>query len=253
MKMGRLLCWVFLVLCCCLEVGPAQVKKGVEKDTVSVRQEVKSVVSQDREAAVPDSTVQSVLSAADSLQQPEMKMEEFKPDPKKAVLYALVPGLGQIYNRKYWKLPLVYGAFMGCMYAITWNNKNYQDYSAAYFGIMSDYSKVVQAQASGTEYTGPWDESWTIFVREGEESTYVSNTQFQENLQRSKDYYRRYRDLSIIITVGVYAISIIDAYIDAQLFDFDISPDLSLHWSPEVTPETRYTPASYGLNCSLKF
>ena len=77
--------------------------------------------------------------------------------------------------------------------------------------------------------------------------------QFQENLKRRKDYFRRYRDLSIIITVGVYAISIIDAYVDAQLFDFDISPDLSLHWSPEVTPKTRYTPGSYGLNCSFKF
>ena len=174
-------------------------------------------------------------------------------DPNKALLYALVPGLGQIYNRKYWKLPLVYGAFMGCMYAITWNNKNYKDYSTAYFDIMEDYQKVLAAEKDGQKYEGPWQESWTIFVRNGEESTYVSNAQFQENLKRRKDYFRRYRDLSIIITVGVYAISIIDAYVDAQLFDFDISPDLSLHWSPEVTPKTRYTPGSYGLNCSFKF
>ena len=139
------------------------------------------------------------------------------------------------------------------MYAITWNNKNYKDYSTAYFDIMEDYQKVLAAEKDGQKYEGPWQESWTIFVRNGEESTYVSNAQFQENLKRRKDYFRRYRDLSIIITVGVYAISIIDAYVDAQLFDFDISPDLSLHWSPEVTPKTRYTPGSYGLNCSFKF
>ena len=199
------------------------------------------------ETAKVDSTVKAVLSAADSLPQPKVKLKEFKPDPNKALLYALVPGLGQIYNRKYWKLPLVYGAFMGCMYAITWNNKNYKDYSTAYFDIMEDYQKVLAAEKDGEPYTGPWSESWTIFVRNGEESTYVSNAQFQENLKRRKDYFRRYRDLSIIITVGVYAISIIDAYVDAQLFDFDISPDLSLHWSPEVTPKTRYT------NCSFKF
>ena len=215
---------------------------------------VPAIVSDSVEVAAPDSTVQAVLMAADSVGVPEVKMKlAFKPNPTKAVLFALVPGLGQIYNRKYWKLPLVYGAFMGCMYAITWNNKNYKDYSTAYFDIMEDYQKVLAAEKDGQKYEGPWQESWTIFVRNGEESTYVSNAQFQENLKRRKDYFRRYRDLSIIITVGVYAISIIDAYVDAQLFDFDISPDLSLHWSPEVTPKTRYTPGSYGLNCSFKF
>lgn len=238
MRSKRAIGWLLPVLFSCIGTGYAQVKKTADRDIM---------------ATTPDSAVQAVLSAADLLPQPEVKFETFKPDPNKAILYALVPGLGQIYNRKYWKLPLVYGAFMGCMYAITWNNKNYKDYSTAYFDIMADYSKVLHAQYEGQTYTGPWSESWTIFVRRGEESSYVSNTQFQENLKRRKDYYRRYRDLSIIITAGVYAISIIDAYIDAQLFDFDISPDLSMHWSPEVTPKTRYTSASYGLNCSLKF
>ena len=90
MKMGRLLCWVFLVLCCCLEVGHAQVKKGVEKDTVSVRQEVKPVVSQDREAAVPDSTVQSVLSAADSLQQAADDLRNGTDSPGRRFLYEYI-------------------------------------------------------------------------------------------------------------------------------------------------------------------
>mgnify|MGYP000261094522 FL=1 len=93
--------------------------------------------STEAQVVVPDSAVAAVLASADSLPLPELPA--FKPDPTKAVLYsAIFPGLGQIYNRKYWKLPLVYGAFMGCAYAITWNNRNYQDYLEAYKGIMSE-------------------------------------------------------------------------------------------------------------------
>lgn len=199
-----------------------------------------------------DSTVQAVMAKADSLPQPKMEMKAFKPDPNKVLLYALVPGLGQIYNRKYWKLPIVYGAFMGCMYAITWNGRNYSDYSNAYQDIMHDYQLVLKAESEDKKYEGPWG-SWVNYVPTGQEAEYVIKTTFQDNLKRRKDFYRRYRDLSIIITVGVYALSILDAYVDAQMFDFDISPDLSLHWSPEVMPQTRYNQASYGLNCSLKF
>ena len=93
---------------------------------------VPAIVSDSVEVAAPDSTVQAVLMAADSVGVPEVKMKlAFKPNPTKAVLFALVPGLGQIYNRKYWKLPIVYGGLMGCMYAVTWNNKNYADYKNA--------------------------------------------------------------------------------------------------------------------------
>ena len=197
--------------------------------------------------AAADSTVRSVMLAADSLPKPAQIKMEFKPDPKKAVLKALVPGLGQIYNRKFWKLPIVYGGLMGCMYAVTWNNRNYQDYSTAYKDIMMD----------AEEPNRPVEEfhtSWQDFLGVGyDPKEWVTNTNFQTQLKNRKDYYRRYRDLSIIITVGVYALSIIDAYVDAQLFDFDISPDLSMHWEPSVTPQTAYSSRSYGLNCSIKF
>lgn len=197
--------------------------------------------------AAADSTVRSVMLAADSLPKPAQIKMEFKPDPKKAVLMALVPGLGQIYNRKFWKLPIVYGGLMGCMYAVTWNNRNYQDYSTAYKDIMMD----------AEDPNRPVEEfhtSWQDFLGVGyDPKEWVTNTNFQTQLKNRKDYYRRYRDLSIIITVGVYALSIIDAYVDAQLFDFDISPDLSMHWEPSVTPQTAYSSRSYGLNCSIKF
>lgn len=227
---------VCLAFISCSSWGFAQDAKSFEIKADSSRIEVAA-----------DSTVRSVMLAADSLPKPAQIKMEFKPDPKKAVLMALVPGLGQIYNRKFWKLPIVYGGLMGCMYAVTWNNRNYQDYSTAYKDIMMD----------AEEPNRPVEEfhtSWQDFLGVGyDPKEWVTNTNFQTQLKNRKDYYRRYRDLSIIITVGVYALSIIDAYVDAQLFDFDISPDLSMHWEPSVTPQTAYSSRSYGLNCSIKF
>ena len=223
---------VCLAFISCSSWGFAQDAKSFEIKTDSSRIE-----------AAADLTVRSVMLAADSLPKPAQIKMEFKPDPKKAVLMALVPGLGQIYNRKFWKLPIVYGGLMGCMYAVTWNNRNYQ----AYKDIMID----------AEEPNRPVEEfhtSWQDFLGIGyDPKEWVTNTNFQTQLKNRKDYYRRYRDLSIIITVGVYALSIIDAYVDAQLFDFDISPDLSMHWEPSVTPQTAYSSRSYGLNCSIKF
>lgn len=193
----------------------------------------------------PDSTVQAVLAAGDSIGVPRVKVPSaFKPNPTKAVLLALVPGMGQIYNRKYWKLPIVYGAFMGCMYAVTWNNKSYQDYSEAYKDFIFDTTNKVPAES--------WHQSWQDVTNRDPETVF-NDTNFADQLKRRKDYYRRYRDLSIIITVGVYALSIVDAYVDAQLFDFDITPDLSMRLEPVVTPKTSYSSSTYGLNCSIKF
>lgn len=196
-------------------------------------------------AVKPDSTVQAVLAAGDSAGVPKVKLPSaFKPNPTKAVLLALVPGMGQIYNRKYWKLPIVYGAFMGCLYAVTWNNKSYQDYSEAYKDFMYDTANKVPQE--------DWHQSWQDVTNRDPETVF-NDTNFADQLKRRKDYYRRYRDLSIIITVGVYALSIVDAYVDAQLFDFDITPDLSMRVEPVVTPKTSYSSSTYGVNCSIKF
>ncbi|MGM9760258.1 MAG: DUF5683 domain-containing protein [Parabacteroides sp.] len=193
----------------------------------------------------PDTTVQKVLAAGDSLPLPAISMKPvFKPNPTKAVLFALIPGMGQVYNRKYWKLPIVYGAFMGCLYAITWNNRNYQDYSDAYRDLVNDQlNKLPQEE---------WHQSWQNMSSRDPADLY-KDSNFQTTLKNRKDYYRRYRDLSIILTVGVYALSMIDAYVDAHLFDFDISPDLSLRMEPVITPKSSYGPSQYGLNCSITF
>ena len=188
-------------------------------------------------AAVTDSLLQRAMEPR--------KLTPFCPDPIRAMWISLVfPGGGQIYNRKYWKLPIVYGAFMGCLYAITWNNRNYQDYSDAYRDLVYDQTNKVPQEE--------WHQTWQNMSSRDPADLY-KDSNFQTTLKNRKDYYRRYRDLSIIITVGVYALSMIDAYVDAHLFDFDISPDLSLRMEPVYAPKTRYNASSYGINCSLKF
>lgn len=171
---------------------------------------------------------------------------KFKPEPKKAVLYSLIfPGLGQIYNRKYWKLPLVYGGFIGLTYAVSWNGQYYNDYSRAFKDIMSDDPRT--------------NDSWVAFlkprVNSASELSDAEIKSYQTLFKNKKNYYRRYRDLSIIGMVGLYAICAIDAYIDAQLFDFDISDNLSMRVEPAVisSQPARVAETALGVNCSIKF
>jgi hypothetical protein len=167
----------------------------------------------------------------------------WRPDTKKALWLAIVlPGAGQIYNRKYWKLPIVYGGFIGCIYAMRWNNMMYNDYSQAYIDIMDN---------------DPQTQSYNQFLHLGAQITESNKTRYQDLFRRRKDYYRRYRDLSFFILIGVYALSVIDAYVDASLSDFDISPDLSMRIEPAVINSGIYQnplkSAAIGLNCSLTF
>ena len=169
-----------------------------------------------------------------------VKKKEFKPDPKKTIIMsAIFPGLGQIYNRKYWKLPILYGGFVGLSYAISWNNRYYQDYFQAYKDIMDD---------------DPETNSWHNFLRYGQDPETVDTAWLKDVLRRGKNYYRRYRDLSIIGTVALYAISVMDAYVDAQLFDFEITPDLSMRVEPAVIQKSSYyTANAFGFHCSFNF
>lgn len=174
----------------------------------------------------------------------------FKPNPKTAYLMAFVfPGFGQAYNRQYWKLPIVYGGLMGCAYAITWNNKTLQDYKTAYFDIMADAKNDPNA-----ENPDSWHQSWQNYVPSSrDKGAMLHDKTFQDNLKRNKDYFRRYRDLSIIITVGVYLLCVADAYVDAQMFDFDVGPDISFRVTPVFTPETLSYSRSYGINVCMTF
>lgn len=165
----------------------------------------------------------------------------FIPNPTKATWLALViPGGGQIYNRKYWKLPIIYGGFAGCAYALTWNNKMYKDYMQAYKDAA----------------LGNWEANSIHDLLPPGYLDRTPKTQITETLRKRKDTYRRYRDLSIFAFIGVYLISVIDAYVDAELSNFDITPDLSMRVEPAVI-NSQYSIGSsnksVGVQCSFRF
>ena len=167
----------------------------------------------------------------------------WRPNPKRALWMALViPGGGQIYNRKYWKLPIFYGGFVGCIYAITWNNQMYHDYAQAYMDIMDD---------------NPDTKSYEQFLHFNTQITESNRSRYQELFRKRKNRYRRWRDLASFVTMAVYALSVIDAYVDASLSDFDITPDLSLHVAPRVLNDgSSINPlqsSAIGLGVGLKF
>ena len=162
----------------------------------------------------------------------KVEHKTFSPSPRAAVLWAIIPGGGQVYNRKYWKVPIIIGGMTALYYAISWNNNNLLEYAKAYSDIKSDDPMT--------------NDSWIAFVPAGADpNSYRTNGSFQETLRHGRDFYRRNRDLSIIISVGVYALSIIDAYVDAELAHFDISPELTLRATPTYIPSTTF-PSSGG-------
>ena len=179
-------------------------------------------------------------SPTDSLSK-EMKRKLWVPNPVKATWLALIiPGGGQIYNRKYWKLPIFYGGFAGCAYALTWNGKMYRDYFNAYRDAAN----------------GNWNSTNITELIPPSYMEQVSQSQLIDLLRRRKDTFRRYRDLSIFAFIGVYLLSVIDAYVDSELSNFDITPDLSMKVEPAVIDTqttSRGTNRSVGLQCSFRF
>lgn len=146
--------------------------------------------------------------------------QAWTPNPAKATWLAVIfPGGGQIYNRKYWKLPIIYGGFAGCAYALNWNNNMYKDYAQAYLDIMDK---------------DPTTNSYVDLIRTATPIDENTDTQYGPRLKRQKDYYRRYRDISVFAFIGVYLLSILDAYVDAELSNFDITPDISMRLEPAV-------------------
>lgn len=158
-----------------------------------------------------------------------------KPDALRSVwMGAIIPGYGQINNRSYWKLPVVYGAFFGCAYAITWTNGIYNDYKTAYRDIAT--AEVVTEDPSNS-YIAILPDGYTL-------SRVGGAAKWEQTLQSRQNSYRRYRDISIVATVLVYALSLIDAYVDAQLFDFDITPDLTMDMQPELRYDILNNPSA---------
>ncbi len=175
------------------------------------------------------------------LQQDTLPVQNiWKPNPLRAVwMGAVIPGYGQIHNRQYWKLPIVYGGFMGCAYAIGWNGKMYNDYRGAYYDI-------IDSDPTTDSYLDILPEGYTIASIGGEAA-------FKQILETKQSTYRRYRDMSILATIAFYALTLIDAYVDAELYDFDISPNLSMQVQPILYNDQYNNQRSAELQMSMKF
>jgi hypothetical protein len=145
----------------------------------------------------------------------------------RAALYsAVIPGLGQAYNKKYWKLPILYGGGIALGLAIQFNDENYKTFKRAYQYRVDTLSSTV-------------DEFETVYPD-------------AESLLLRKDYYRRTRDLMYIVSGVVYVLQIIDAYVDAHLATFDVSDDLTMRAQPSLQITRKYEPvASMTLSFSL--
>ena len=184
----------------------------------------------------PDSTMTVVIDPSSPYAMNGKRI--FNPQPKRAVwLSALFPGLGQIYNRRYWKLPIIVGGFMGLGYATSWNNSQYQDYTRGYRDLLDD---------------DPDTKSYMDFFPPTVQESDLDQNWLSSTLKSRKDYYRRNRDLCIICVVGLYLLCMLDAYVDASLAHFDISPDLSMDVQPAVWLAPSKKPA-FGLNWALTF
>lgn len=221
-----------------------QLDQSLDSMQLALLQHVKDSIAR-LDSIRMDSVISAGKVSADSTLQVIPK-KAFMPDPKKSLWYAIAfPGGGQIYNRKYWKLPIVYGGFLGCYYALSWNNSMYRDYSQAYIDIMD---------------SDPKTHSYTNFLPPTYDAQ-ANEARLKEIFKNKKDFYRRYRDLSFFCMIGVYVLSIVDAYVDAELSSFDISPDLSLKVKPSVIRDNNniflanhgLRGNSYGLQCSLDF
>jgi hypothetical protein len=171
--------------------------------------------------------------------EPESVDQEEVHSPRKATFYsAVLPGLGQAYNKKYWKIPLIYIGFGAIGYFINWNNDNYQFNKKAYQHLTDDDPD-----------TNIFSEIEAVKYYDLDNPTHFNN--FRDGLVKRQDFYRRNRDLLVISFIGFYGLNIIDASVDAHLFNFDISDDLTLNWQPSMLNiDNQFL---YCINCTIRF
>jgi hypothetical protein len=181
------------------------------------------------------------MIAQDSLSVTRPVKHKFQPQPLKATMMAVVlPGLGQIYNRKYWKIPLVYAGFGSMAYFISFNSTNYTKY------VQATQDFIDQNPATNRFKTVPGLENIDPAT-----TSLQNYNNYKDQLYRRIDYYKRYRDLSYIGIAAWYLASIIDANVDASLFNYDVSDNLDI----AVLPTEIALPGGFvgaGLNVSLK-
>jgi hypothetical protein len=158
------------------------------------------------------------FSPSDSVSQFQQRWNAPHSALKATVLALTLPGAGQAYNRKYWKMPIVYGGLGTCVYFIARNTKEYRFYKNEYIKAADTDPNTV------SEYSA-------------------------SQLQPVMETYHRWMDISYFSLIGVYALQALDANVDAHLFKFDISKDLSFYWTPLPT----FSQSAKGITFGIQF
>lgn len=182
-------------------------------------------------AKAQEDTPSETILDADTIEGLSTK-EEYDPlRPAKAAFYgAVLPGLGQVYNKDYWKLPLVYGALGSSIYAVTFNSRQSERFRTAF-----------KERLAGRidEFTRPNENGELIEI-------------FSDDaLINGQDQFKRRRDLFILVSAGVYLLQIIEANVDAHLSQYDVDDDLS--FGPAIYLDDRGQTMNYGLTFNYKF
>jgi len=155
----------------------------------------------------------------------EVVIDTLENRPNTAALYsAALPGLGQAYNKKYWKIPIIYGGGLVVGYYINYNHRLYQQYRDGLYAIID-----------GDDRTVPFNPDLS-----------------EESYRRATDFWRRNRDLLLLVALIVYAANIVDAHVDAHLALFTIEEDISLHLEPSFEQTAMQTNV-YGISLKLRF
>jgi hypothetical protein len=159
---------------------------------------------------------------------PDSILEKEHSPSKAALMSACLPGLGQIYNKKYWKVPIIYAGFGVLAYLIVFNANYYITYKSAYI----------------ESFNGDTAGNYSDIVKKYPLSSILS----------AREYYRRNLEISIIFSVVLYALNVIDATVDAHLFTYDIKKDVSFRIEPTLIPPAPQSRSySSGLKLSLNF
>lgn len=153
--------------------------------------------------------------------------------PAKAAFYsAVLPGLGQAYNKRYWKIPIVWGALGTGIYFYSTNNKEYNRYRNAYKRRLAGFT----------------DDEFYLDINGNQLSSPRVTT---DGLERGQEFYRKNKDMSLLITIGIYALNIIDANVDAHLLQYNVDENLSL--APHYKFNEFDATSNLGLTLNFKF
>lgn len=194
-------------------------------------------------------TITSATEAQDTLSKATPDTERVKREgfhiypeehsPKAAAISsAILPGLGQAYNKKYWKIPIVYAGLATAGYFIYYNYTIYNNFRTAY---------ILQTDGDSTTNLSSFD----VWYITGKQTINLSGYE-SSALQTVQNQYRNYTDLSVIIAAGIYALNILDAVVDAHFYNFDVSDNLSFNVKPYLLPGIN-TASRGGLSLTLTF